>query len=108
MQSTIRRWHRALVDRIADWPWLRGRAGADAAWTHYERHARAATAAADRHARAKASARDRAARLHARSASAASRIAERRPPRVLKRFQERLTRPADRAGTRAPEEGSGE
>jgi hypothetical protein len=78
MFSTIRRWHRVLVDRIADWPGLRGRTAADARWAHYERHAQVATATAERHARVAARARDRAARM------------------------------AGRAGVRGPEERSGE
>jgi hypothetical protein len=39
--NVIRRLHRAGVDRVAELPWLRERAGARASWAHYERHARA-------------------------------------------------------------------
>jgi hypothetical protein len=52
MASTIRLWHRILVDRIGESRWLRGRSGKDAAWAHYEHHAKAAASAAARHARA--------------------------------------------------------
>jgi hypothetical protein len=54
MTETARRWHRVLVDRIAQWPGLRGRTGTQTSWSHYERHARAWTRAAQRHVRARA------------------------------------------------------
>ncbi len=62
MLRTIQRLHRMLVDVLAETKWLKGRAGANAPWTHYERHARAWRAAQDRHARVRAAA---AARHHA-------------------------------------------
>jgi hypothetical protein len=76
MTGSIRRWHRFLVDRIAESRWLWSRSGSRAAWAHYERHARAQTAAADRHARV----RDQA-------AARARRWAHHGPPRVLPRWQ---------------------
>jgi hypothetical protein len=108
MLSTIRRWHRATVDRIAGWPALRGRAGAAAPWAHYERHARAAAATAERHAKARASAGERADRVHARSASAAGRIANRNPPRILKRYQAGIGRLAGPGQVRGQQERPGE
>jgi hypothetical protein len=39
--NVIRRLHRAGVDRVAELPWLRDRAGARSSWAHYEHHARA-------------------------------------------------------------------
>lgn len=66
MRTTIRQMHRAMVDRLADTRWLRGRSGPDASWTHYEHHVRA---------------RQR-----------ADRIAAHGPPRVLARWQTTIAR----------------
>jgi hypothetical protein len=92
MANMIRRLHRVVVDRVAEWPWLRGRSGAGAAWAHYERHARAWSAAADRHARASRDARARADALHARSRARAQRLASHGPARLLPRWQAAISR----------------
>jgi hypothetical protein len=64
MVKAIRRWHRLLVDWLAESRWLRGRSGANAKWAHYERHARAWNASAKRHAAHREQAKARAHRLH--------------------------------------------
>jgi hypothetical protein len=79
MASTVRLWHRILVDHIAESRWLRARSGKDAAWLHYERHARAAAAAAARHARAAATARNRAADWSARGTAMHERLSQHGP-----------------------------
>jgi len=76
MTGSIKRWHRAVVDRIAESRWLRSRSGSGAAWAHYERHARARTVAADRHAH-----------VRGQAAARARRWAQNGPPRVLPRWQ---------------------
>jgi hypothetical protein len=88
MLKTIKRMHRALVDRLADMRWLRDRAGADAAWAHYERHARAWRRASDRHAAARVNASARSDEWHARSRERARRLAAQHdwPERVLRRW----------------------
>jgi hypothetical protein len=80
MRTTIRQMHRAMVDRLADTRWLRGRAGAQASWTHYERHARA---------------RNRAQRLAANG-----------PPRVLARWQTAIARLLGQSTVTTPEMGT--
>ena len=92
MTSTVARWHRLLVDRIAGSRWLRGRAGAEAKWAHYERHARAWNASAQRHAAARDRARARAGRLHEQSRAKAEQLASHGEPRVLAGWQATLGR----------------
>jgi hypothetical protein len=88
MLRTIKRLHRALVDRLGDTRWLRDRAGANASWAHYERHAKAWRRASDRHAAARDRASARADEWHARNRERARRLAAEHdwPERVLRRW----------------------
>jgi hypothetical protein len=94
MASTIRLWHRILVDRIAESPWLRGKSGEDASWAHYERHARAAASAAARHARTAAAAKARAADWQERGKAVHERLSQHYdwPERMLPRWQAAISR----------------
>jgi hypothetical protein len=106
MPTTIRHMHRAVVDRLADTRWLRGRSGPDASWAHYEHHARARRRAGERHAATATAARTRAQRLHARAQERPG------PPRVLVRWQTTIARLLGQSTvstpeTSAPPEGRG-
>ena len=98
MLTTIRNMHRAVVDRLADTRWLRGRSGADASWAHYEHHARARRRAEDRHAATANAARARARRLHERARNRA----QQGPPRVLARWQTAIARLLGQSTISAP------
>jgi hypothetical protein len=97
MPTTIRHMHRAVVDRLADTRWLRGRSGPDASWAHYAHHARAGRRAGERHAATSAAAHTGAQRLHAR--------ARQRPraPRVLARWQTTIARLLGQSTVGSPE-----
>jgi hypothetical protein len=90
MQTSIRRWHRMVAERIAESAWLRDRAGANASWTHYEWHARA---------------RLRAGRLHAKGRDRGRRLARHGPPTVAAGWQATIAR---LAGHRIDDERPGE
>jgi len=107
MLTRMQRLHRAVVDRLSENRWLRGRSGANAAWTHYEHHARVWRKTAERHAAAKASAHGRAEAMHAKGRDTAMRIARHGPPRVLPRWQEAIARLIGTSTVHSPQERSG-
>jgi hypothetical protein len=107
MLTTIRRMHRMLVDRVAEMPWLRDRAGANAVWAHYEQQAKAWRRTTERHANARQAARDRADRLHTHAAERAERVAKHGPPRVFPRWQAAVARLIGQSTVHAPQERSG-
>ena len=90
MLTTIRRLHRALVDRLAETSWLRDRAGAKASWAHYERHAKARRRTDKWHATARQRAQERHGKGPARAAAVRAR--HDRAPRVAARYQAAIGR----------------
>jgi hypothetical protein len=101
MLTTIKRLHRALVDRLADTRWLRDRAGANARWMHYERHAGAWRRASDRHAATGARASARADRWQARTRERHAASRQRAHDRLA-----RITARAQRLAEHGPFSGS--